>query len=235
MVPQTGFILKWGITGYDILMLNSIRSLVAWHFSWEPPLSFDKTNYGPHLAVTHGKTLTRSIKVLPATVLFHSLNPNWEIKAWNYLEINWSVAFWWQDQMSLNRYPGLDHFCTLACWPISPRHGKKLKRNRQENVIYKLSHRMYPTYSGHIELLLTILARLLNIIGQRESTFKTEVESEVGNAKRLNFSILSTFVFKRQSINHLHTWTISTTAPSPPHSSPPPPPFQSASTLSLQI
>lgn len=119
--------------------------------------------------------------------------------------------------MSLNRYPGLDHFCTLACWPISPRHGKKLKRNRQENVIYKLSHRMYPTYSGHIELLLTILARLLNIIGQRESTFKTEVESEVGNAKCLNFSILSTFVFKRQSISHLHTWTISTTAPSPPH------------------
>lgn len=85
---------------------------------------------------------------------------------------------------------------------------KKLKRNRPESVIYELSHRVYFTFPGHTELFLTILARLLNT-EQRKSTFKTKVELGVANAKCLNFSILSTFVLKRQSINHIHIWAIS--------------------------
>lgn len=64
---------------------------------------------------------------------------------------------------------------------------------------------MHLTTSGHTEFLLKILSRLLSIVGQRESTFKTELESEVVNAKCLNFPFLSIFVFKRQSIGHVRT------------------------------
>lgn len=69
--------------------------------------------------------------------------------------------------MSFNRYPELDDSIFLLAGPLAQGKGKKLRRNRQENVL----HKTHPTgciptfFKPHRALM--ILARFLNIVGQR--------------------------------------------------------------------
>lgn len=101
--------------------------------------------------------------------------------------------------MSLNRYPGLDH-SYISAGPLVQGMVKKLRRNGQENMLYinNLTGCVSNFLRTHRALTYNI-GRVANVIGQKEFTFKTKVETEVVNAKCLNFPILSTYTA------HLHT------------------------------